>query len=190
MTSAADTLILVTADHSHTLTLSGYARRGNAIMGKVHGGHNESTATVDARSLARDATGRPYTSLNYINGPGYIGASAQQPEGPKRFPHMPKDYAPAKQARPDLTDVDTEDPDYLQEAIFPLGSETHGGDDVGIWARGPGSEAVRGSIEQNAIFHILLQATPRLRGALCAKGDCDANGVPVTLPKIEQFKPR
>lgn len=190
MTSADDTLILVTADHSHTLTLSGYSRRGNAIMGKVHGGHNESTATVDATSLARDATGLPYTTLNFVNGPGYSGASAQQPEGPKRFPHMPKDYALAKQGRPDLTGVDTGDPDYLQEAMFPLASETHGGDDVGVWARGPGSAAVRGSLEQNAIFHILLQATPRLRGALCAKKLCDGNGVPVELPAIGAFRPR
>ncbi len=67
-------------------------------------------------------------------------------------------------------------------------SETHGGDDVGIWARGPGSSAVRGSVEQNTIFHFLLQATPRLRDALCAKGDCDANGVPVLLPKPADFE--
>ena len=190
MTSADDTLILVTADHSHTLTLSGYSRRGNAITGKVHGGHNESTATVDPALLARDATGRPYTTLNYTNGPGYIGASAQQAEGPKRFPHNGKGFVPAQGARPDLTGVDTTDPDYLQEAIFPLGSETHGGDDVGIWARGPGSDAVRGSLEQNAIFHILLQATPRLRTALCTRDLCDANGVPVELPDIRDFKPR
>ncbi|QIL21154.1 alkaline phosphatase [Thermomonas sp. HDW16] len=189
MTSSDDTLILVTADHSHTLMLSGYARRGNAIMDKVHGGHNEAAATIDPSALARDATGLPYTTLNYASGPGYIGASEQQPEGPKHFPHTGKEFVAAKHGRPDLTDVDTEDPDYLQEALFPLGSETHGGDDVGIWASGPGSNAVRGSLEQNAIFHILLQATPRLRGALCAKGDCDANGVPVALPKIEDFRP-
>ena len=73
---------------------------------------------------------------------------------------------------------------------MPLASESHGGDDVGIWASGPGSEAVRGSIEQNAIFHILLQATPRLRTALCAKDLCDANGVPVQLPQIAEFRPR
>ena len=190
LTSADDTLILVTADHSHTLTMSGYGRRGNPIMGKVHGGSSESIATTNPTALARDATGRPYTTLNYASGPGYSGASAQQPEGPKHFPHLPKDFVPAKQARPDLTDIDTENPDYLQEAIFPLGSETHGGDDVGIWARGPGSLAVRGSLEENAIFHVLLQATPRLRAALCAKGLCDANGVPVELPKIADFKPR
>ena len=190
MTSADDTLILVTADHSHTLTLSGYARRGNAILGKVHGGHSEGTATIDPAALARDATGLPYTTLNYTSGPGYVGATAQQAEGPKRFPHMGRQQEAARQGRPDLAEVDTESPDYLQEAMFPLNSETHGGDDVGVWASGPGSDAVRGSIEQNAIFHLLLQATPRLRAALCAKGLCDANGVPVELPTPADFMSR
>ncbi|MEO6155920.1 MAG: alkaline phosphatase, partial [Thermomonas sp.] len=70
---------------------------------------------------------------------------------------------------------------------MPLRSEAHAGDDVGIWASGPGSSAVRGSVEQNTIFHVLLQAMPRLRVAVCAKGDCDANGVPVLLPKPADF---
>lgn len=180
-TSADDTLILVTADHAHTLSFSGYPVRGNAILGKARGSSGEGFGTS---GLARDATGLPYTTLNYANGPGYVGASAQQPEGPKRHPHEAREVKPATKGRPDLTDVDTEAPDYMQEAIFPLSNESHGGEDVGIWARGPGSAAVRGSLEQNAIFHILLQATPRLREAACRAGGCDANGVPVELPKL------
>ena len=174
-TSADDTLILVTADHSHTLSFAGYGRRGNPILGKVYGGSRESIATVDPTALARDANGLPYTVLNYTNGPGYRGDQDDAP--------------PTKNRRADLTDVDTEDPDYLQEAIFPVGSETHGGDDVGIWAIGPGSDAVRGNVEQNAVFHFLLQANPRLRAALCAKGDCE-NGVPAVLPKPGDFESR
>jgi alkaline phosphatase len=34
----------------------------------------------------------------------------------------------------------------------------------------------------------MLQAMPALRAKLCAAGDCDANGIPVTLPKPEAFK--
>lgn len=179
-TSADDTLILVTADHAHTLSFSGYPVRGNPILGKVKGASGEGDGEGE---YALDALGLPYTTLNYANGPGYAGASDQQPEGPKRHPHATSGIRAAT-GRPNLTDVDTQAPDYLQEAIFPLSNESHGGDDVGIWARGPGSGAVRGSLEQNAIFHVMLQALPRLRAAVCRDGGCDANGVPVELPKL------
>lgn len=184
LTSDDDTLILVTADHSHTLSFAGYPVRGNPILGKVRGGNGEES---DPSQHARDALGLPYTTLAYANGPGYVGASTQQPEGPKQFPHMASGTQMAERGRPDLTDVDTEAPDFMQEAQVPLSYESHGGDDVGIWARGPGSDAVRGSVEQNAIYHFMLQAMPALRTTLCAAGACDANGVPVALPKPEDF---
>ncbi len=36
-----------------------------------------------------------------------------------------------------------------------MGSETHGGEDVAIFARGPGSELVSGVMDQNEIFHVM-----------------------------------
>ncbi|MES2670603.1 MAG: alkaline phosphatase, partial [Pseudomonadota bacterium] len=185
MTSADDTLILVTADHAHTMTFAGYPVRGNPILGKVRGSSGEGG---NPGNFASDATGLPYTTLSYANGPGHVGATDQQPEGPKTFLHEVSGYQEAKDGRPDLTDVDTAHPDYMQESTVPMSNESHGGDDVGIWARGPGAEAVRGSLEQNAIFHILLQATPALRERLCAAKLCNADGVPVTLPKPEDFR--
>ena len=62
MTTPAETLILVTADHSHTLTISGYPRRGNPILGKVE---------TPLGEMAKDSEGKPYTTLSYANGPGY-----------------------------------------------------------------------------------------------------------------------
>ncbi len=182
-TSADDTLIVVTADHSHTLNFVGYPVRGNAILGKVRGGSGEDG---DPKTYARDASGLPYTTLSYANGPGHTGASNRQPAGPKRFLHSPSSIEPAD-GRPNLTEVDTEHPDYLQEALVPMGSESHGGEDVGIWASGPGSAAIRGTVEQNAIYHFIVQSTPRLRGRLCEAGTCDANGVPVELPQPKDF---
>lgn len=183
-TSADDTLIIVTADHSHTLNFVGYPVRGNPILGKVRGIGGEDDIPGD---LARDGTGQVFTTLTYANGPGNTGASNQQPAGPKTYPHAPSSYQP-REGRPDLSNVDTAHPDYLQEALVPLKSESHGGEDVGIWASGPGSEAMRGTLEQNVIYHVIVQATPSLRRRLCAAATCNAQGVPVELPKPVDFE--
>lgn len=156
-TSIEDTLIMVTADHSHVLSFAGYSHRGNPILGKV----TDRTGSDDV-VLKRDMTGRVFTTLGYINGPGYASGSDQQPEGVKRQPHEPSRFE-ARDARPDLENVDTTDPDFLQPSLWALKSETHGGEDVGVYALGPGADAVRGVMEQNVIFHLLLQAHPALR---------------------------
>jgi alkaline phosphatase len=179
LTSDKDTLILVTADHAHTMSFVGYPQRGNPILGKVFGKSSED----DPPSLVKDLLGKPYTTLVYANGPGYVGESSLQPAGSKNFPHNPGGYFEPATGRPDLTEVDTEHPNFMQEALVPTNSETHGGDDVGIWASGPGSEAVRGNLEQNVIFHLLIQPQPMIRNYLCAKGYCDKS-VPVRLPKL------
>lgn len=179
MTSAVDTLILVTADHSHTLSFVGYPARGNPILGKVRGSSGEG---APSKALARDATGLPYATLSYANGPGYAGASSEQPEGAKRYPHKAEGYQQARKGRPNLTDVDTEAAEYEQEALVPLSAETHGGEDVAVFARGPGSAAVHGSMEQNALFHVIAQNADAIRAQLCKLHTCDANGVPVDAP--------
>ncbi len=185
LTSADDTLILVTSDHSHTMTMAGYPGRGNPILGKVRGPTLEAGVT---REFSRDSTGLPYTTLGYANGPGYLGASDEQPEGLKHYPHQPRKSQPARQGRPDLSNVDTEALNYLQEATLPLGGETHSGEDVAVFAYGPGAAAVRGSLEQNVLFHLYVQANPAMRAQLCQLGSCDSNGVPVHLPSYQRLR--
>lgn len=178
-TDVADTLIVVTSDHSHTLTFAGYPQRGNPILGLVHGGSDFEDAGA---TLALDQHKLPYTTLGYANGPGYAGASDSQPEGPKTYPHYYRSLGKPASRRPDLTKVDTEAPDYMQESTVPFMSESHGGEDVAIFARGPGAQAFHGELEQNVIFHIIAQSAPALRRQLCAIGSCNADQVPVTLP--------
>lgn len=125
----SDTLVLVTADHSHVFTLGGYATRGNPILGLVTGNDARGVAN-DQPSLASD--GQPYTTLGYRNGPGAVTTSPR----------------PAPSA----------DPMTRQQALVPLGAETHGGEDVPLYAIGAGSAQVRGVIEQNRIHDIILNA--------------------------------
>ena len=46
-----------------------------------------------------------------------------------------------------------------QKYFIPLGSETHGGEDVPIYAVGAGSDLVRGVMEQHVIFHVMMEAS-------------------------------
>lgn len=54
-----DTLVVVTADHSHTFSLGGWTLRGNPIFG----------ISLNIRSNVSDAN-LTYTSILYGNGPG------------------------------------------------------------------------------------------------------------------------
>ncbi|EWS77875.1 hypothetical protein AF72_08840 [Xylella taiwanensis] len=181
-----DTLIVITADHSHTLHFVGYPVRGNPILGKVRGTSGEAG---NRTQYARDLNALPYTTLTYANGPGHTAASNLQPAGAKHLGHEPRTDA-LLHGRPDLTNIDTESPHYLQEVLvpLPLQSESHSGEDVGIWATGPGSAAFRGVLEQHVIYHLIVQATPALRQRRCAAGTCNTDGVPVELPKVANFE--
>ncbi len=130
-TDPEETLIMVTADHSHVFTMAGYPRRGNDILGLVvppsDGGKAETPA------LATD--GKPYTTLGYGNGPGAI-----------------KPDATGGRATPE-TGVAA-----YQQAAIPTGAETHGGEDVALYANGQGAQNVRGVMEQNLIYNVIRRA--------------------------------
>jgi len=144
-TDAKDTLVIVTADHAHVLTFAGYPVRGNPILGKVRSVDDHGVSKKDLE-LAED--GLPYTTLSYANGPGYR----------------------SKKERRAARDEDTTDPDYLQQAGLDLDWETHGGDDVPVYARGPGAQLIRGVMEQNYIFHV-MDAAGRLRERAAAAAE-------------------
>lgn len=146
-----ETLVVVTADHGHTLTFAGYPTRGNPILGLVRG-HDA------GGEPSRDALGLPYTTLGYATGPGYTGASDAQPEGPKQLPHRPGQVHGITAGRPDLSDVDTTDPRYLQESTVPLPSGRHSGEDVPLYAGGPGAHLFHGVQEQSYVYHAIVAA--------------------------------
>lgn len=132
-----ETLLLVTADHSHVFTMAGYPARGNPILSylrPVNGGAG--FVKTDADGHAIDQLGRPVPTLGYANGPAEIRTDKGV---------MSSDLPPT-------------DPNYLQPKTFRMASETHGGEDVALFAAGPASALASGTIEQNSIFHIITHA--------------------------------
>lgn len=49
-------------------------------------------------------------------------------------------------------------PTYKQQAAVPLSSETHAGEDVAVFARGPQAHLVHGVQEQNYLAHVMAFA--------------------------------
>jgi alkaline phosphatase len=151
----AETLVVVTADHSHVFTMAGYPTRGNPILGLVV--ENDATGSA-GEDPTLDAQGLPYTTLGYANGPGHTGASDAQPAGAKRFPHFPQRVEPGTARRTDLRKVDVQGPLHLQESAVPRTSETHGGEDVAIYAGGAGAALFHGVQEQSYVYHGIVGA--------------------------------
>ena len=128
-----ETLVLVTADHSHTLAMAGYPERGNDILGYIkNAAAGEGGSHVSKEGWALDDRGQPMTTLTYANGPFVApGLSRLLPPNDKN---------------------------YLATKTYGSESESHGGEDVALFADGPSSKLVGGVLEQNVIFHVIAQA--------------------------------
>ncbi|XP_074860720.1 intestinal-type alkaline phosphatase-like [Carettochelys insculpta] len=88
-----------------------------------------------APALATD--GMPYTSILYGNGPGYrITATG----------------------RPNISNTPIENSTYGQQAAVPLASESHGGEDVAIMAKGPMAHLFHGVQEETYVAHVMAYA--------------------------------
>ncbi len=120
-----DTLIVVTADHDHTMTINGYAAKGNPVLDLVKNGDG---------STQHDVDGKPFTTLVFGNGPNRADV------------------------RPTLTSDQVMADDYLQETGVKLGSETHGGGDVMLFADGAGSGRFKGTLDNTLVFGKLKEA--------------------------------
>ncbi|MBW3730687.1 alkaline phosphatase [Aeromonas dhakensis] len=120
-----DTLIVVTADHDHTMTINGYSAKGNKVLDLVKNGDG---------STQNDVDGKPFTTLVFGNGPNRADV------------------------RPTLTSDQVMADDYLQETGVKLGSETHGGGDVMLFADGAGSSRFKGTLDNTKVFGKLKEA--------------------------------
>lgn len=142
MTNDEDTLIIVTADHEHAIAFNGYCGRGTPITGLCMGVNRDGVEHTGEPMLADD--GKPYSVVGYLNGAGSV--LTEQADG---------SYFGT---RPTVTQEEALDVDYLQQALIPMGGETHSGEDVASWAKGPWAHLLSGTQEQNYIFHVMNHA--------------------------------
>ncbi|XP_066946180.1 alkaline phosphatase, tissue-nonspecific isozyme-like [Macrobrachium rosenbergii] len=121
-----ETLVVVTADHSHVMTINGYPERGNNILGLI-----ETSEDV--------SDGLPYTTLMFTNGPGYNFTWND------------------KVQRRNLTGVNTGHKDFVSPSGVPTreGGETHGGEDVAVYASGPMAHLFHRVHEQTYVAHVM-----------------------------------
>uniref|UniRef100_F7EGD2 Alkaline phosphatase n=1 Tax=Monodelphis domestica TaxID=13616 RepID=F7EGD2_MONDO len=88
--------------------------------------------------VVSDTDNKPYTSILYGNGPGYKVVAGQ---------------------RENVSTVDYAHDNYQAQSAVPLSYETHGGEDVAVFAKGPMAHLLHGVQEQNYIPHVMAYAS-------------------------------
>jgi alkaline phosphatase len=121
-----ETLLVVTADHSHVFSFGAYGSRGANILG---------FAALEQLNVS-DIDKLPITIISYGNGPNY-----QEPRNASY-----------------LAALDTNSTKYLFPTALPMRAETHGGEDVPVYAQGPWSHLFIGTMEQHTIAHKMAYA--------------------------------
>lgn len=81
--------------------------------------------------------GLPYTTLGYENGPSF-------------YKNVDKDGQ-----RVNLETEDLNNKEFAFPSQYPLALETHGGEDVGVFASGPHAHLFSGVYEQHFIPHAI-----------------------------------
>lgn len=134
-----NTLIVVTADHDHTLVLNGYAARTGKTSVNNPGVLGLLRNYTDG-SIAKDSDGMPFSIIGFGNGENRAAGDR------KNFPA--------------LTDSQVFADSYHQEAVIPVavGSETHGGTNVFLGAMGKNADSFAGVIDNTKVFTLIRSA--------------------------------
>ncbi|XP_040285948.1 intestinal-type alkaline phosphatase-like [Bufo bufo] len=101
------------------------------------GGYTYRGSSIFGDSQKKAFDKKSYTSILYGNGPGF----SITPEG-----------------RPDVNNTISEGKNYMQQAAVPLDSETHGGEDVAIFAKGPMAHLFHSVHEETYVAHVMAYA--------------------------------
>jgi alkaline phosphatase len=135
-----NTLIVVTADHDHTMVMNGYA----AITGKTTAANPGILGLMRDYAApatpALDADGKPFGTLAFGTGENRVAGS--------------------RSLMTALTDAVVADKNYHQEAVIQMGAggETHGGADVFLAAMGLGADTFHGMLDNTDVFKLVRTA--------------------------------
>lgn len=147
------TLIVVTADHDHTMTFNGYAARTGATTATNPGilglSYSYPVAGANAANTRVLADGKPHAPNLDVNGKTATTLVFGNGGGARPT------------TRVDITDAQAGADDYLQEVGVKLGSagsETHGGGDVLLFAEGAGAKQFKGTRDNTWVFSKLREA--------------------------------
>jgi alkaline phosphatase len=127
--TSPDTLIIVTADHAHSMIFNGYATRGNDILGVL-----SRPGSVD------------YETLMYATGPGF-------------FEHTDNSTNNSFMSMSEFTPEMRSAPTYKHMSMVGMTDAVHSGEDVGVFAVGPGSNLIQGVFEQSYIPYAISFAS-------------------------------
>ncbi|CAM9760274.1 unnamed protein product [Ectocarpus sp. 6 AP-2014] len=152
-TDPAETLIISTADHGHAIAYNGYCGRGSPVTGLCMEIDPTATMHMDVPNYASD--GSTYTVVSVGNGPGSILYEGDEEEVGPNLGEWSEDGV---FMRPNVTNDEATDPDYVQQSLVPLSSETHSGADVAVYAQGPWSHLMAGTVEQTHIYDVMWYA--------------------------------
>lgn len=130
-----NTLVIVTSDHGQALSMAGPAPTGEPILGLAKRPVGGKMEPIPALD------GMPFPILGLYTGPKGSGDRSQ------------------------LSDEKAVSRKFIFPRAVPLPKAQHSGDDVGIFATGPGSELISGVMDQHALFHIMQYALDPARSA-------------------------
>ncbi|MGE0311744.1 MAG: alkaline phosphatase [Lautropia sp.] len=124
-----ETLIVVTADHDHTMAFNGYGKRGTDVLGP--------SVNYTTGALNTDANGASYTTLVFGNGSNRVDTRTSVDP----LVVTGNDYLQEVAIRRGSP-----------------GSETHGGGDVMLFAEGSGAKVFKGTIDNTRVFDLVRSA--------------------------------
>ncbi|XP_076680610.1 alkaline phosphatase [Andrena cerasifolii] len=138
MINTDDTLVIVTSDHTHSMSFNGYSDRGSNILGVAQKSRFD---------------GIPYTTLTYSTG----GRN-----------NMAYTVENGSAVRVDPSRANTTDFTYSQQAAILSDEAYHGGGDVAVYAIGPFGHLFHSVHEQNYVARVIGYAAnmePRANSA-------------------------